>query len=191
MASQKCFLRPPCVFIPASEEEGGVFFCCSKPMLDNHRQQVNCLWPAECMKEDQSAPRILPKLQSETSVSHQDRMDVFGQNNIKNTKQHTLDSKCSSTNIQKQPWVQVGGPVRRLMSYWEPQTFRDFSKTRPTLSHEVHLQPNTQNRQPRTQAGGHMEDRAELSILGIENSQTEFFLTRSATVTEYRSSRKT
>lgn len=40
MASQKCFLRPPCVFIPASEEEGGVFFCCSTLMLDNHRQQV-------------------------------------------------------------------------------------------------------------------------------------------------------
>lgn len=40
MASQKCFLRPPCVFIPVSEEEGGVFFCCSKLVLDNHRQQV-------------------------------------------------------------------------------------------------------------------------------------------------------
>lgn len=40
MASQKCFLRPACVFIPASEEEGGVFFCCSKLMLHNHRQQV-------------------------------------------------------------------------------------------------------------------------------------------------------
>lgn len=86
------------------------------------------------------------------------------------------------------------GPVRRFTSYWELQTLRDFSKTRHTLSHKVqfifsvkHRTQNAAKNSSRRTHGG----QSWAQHLRNETFPRLKFSTRSATVTEYRSSRKT
>lgn len=137
MASQKCFLRPACVFIPASEEEGGVFFCCSKLMLHNHRQQVipsdrpNAWRRINQPRESIQNYNLRHRFPIRTGWMCLDEIIGKTQNNI-----HWIQNVPPLIYRNSREYMSWG-PVRRFTSYWEPQTLRDFSKTRHTLSHKV------------------------------------------------------
>lgn len=194
MASQKCFLRPACVFIPASEEEGGVFFCCSKLMLHNHRQQVipsdrpNAWRRINQPRESIQNYNLRHRFPIRTGWMCLDEIIGKTQNNI-----HWIQNVPPLIYRNSREYMSWG-PVRRFTSYWEPQTLRDFSKTRHTLSHKVqfifsvkHRTQNAAKNSSRRTHGG----QSWAQHLRNEKFPRLKFSTRSATVTEYRSSRKT
>lgn len=96
-------------------------------------------------------------------------MDMFEQNNRKNTKQHTLDSKCAYANIQKHQWeFKSWVSIQKVHVYWEPQTFRDFSNMRHTMSHKVQFICSVTHWIHSQGLKEDTEGQADLSILGMK-----------------------